>query len=373
MYSVEKTRSLNFFKHFDFVLLISVLLLSIIGLLAISSATKSSPDGSGMVIKQAVCIALGIIIAFTLSVIDYKDFKILGLILYSISLVLLVYVLFKGVGGKNYGSNSWILLPFGQQFQPAELAKITFIIVLSIYFEKLKEKRVLKNILIIALLSILPIGLVVLQQDFGTAMVFVFIMFVLLFAYGLRYRYLIAAMVMSIPISLFAWFYVLNGARKARILIFLNPQLDPQITGYQMIQAKRAIGSGQMYGKGLFNGVTTVPEQKNDMIFTVIGEQLGFIGAVIIITLIFFMLFRCIYIAKNSRDLFGSYLIIGLTGMMGFHFLENIGANLGLLPLTGIPLPFISYGGTAMITNYLAIGIMLSVSMRRKRTIFNSD
>jgi rod shape determining protein RodA len=140
-----------------------------------------------------------------------------------------------------------------------------------------------------------------------------------------------------------------------------------------MIQAKRAIGSGQMYGKGLFNGVTTVPEQKNDMIFTVIGEQLGFIGAVIIITLIFFMLFRCIYIAKNSRDLFGSYLIIGLTGMMGFHFLENIGANLGLLPLTGIPLPFISYGGTAMITNYLAIGIMLSVSMRRKRTIFNSD
>ena len=173
------------------------------------------------------------------------------------------------------------------------------------------------------------------------------------------------------------WFSpILNEKRKNRIRVFLDPTLDKQGAGYQSSLSIRTIGSGQTYGKGILNGIQTqrgtVPVKESDFIFTVVGEELGFVGAVSILILIFFLVIRCIYIAKNSRDLFGSLLVIGLTAMMGFHFIENIGMCIGLTPITGIPLPFFSSGGTSMITNFFSIGIILSVSMRRKRAIFNN-
>lgn len=379
MYFVEKTKGLNFFKHFDFVFLFEILLLSIMGLLILSSATRNLDGGTKKVIVQAGALIIGIIIAFVISAVDYKDFKILGWLFYFISLVLLVFVIFKGIGLEETGSNSWIAVPIIGRLQPSELAKITFIIVIAVYLEKIKEgqSNKVKDVLILLALATVPIGLVLLQPDYGTAIVFVFIIIAMLFTFGIKYRYLLAAFIVAIPISAFTWFFLLNNERKSRILTFLSPGSDPQGAGYQIILATRTIGSGQIFGKGWLHGVLTsrgtVPASSTDMIFTVICEEFGFIGAILLVILISAILFRCLYIAKNSRDLFGSYVVVGLCAMMGFHFFFNIGVCVGIFPVSGIPLPFISAGGSAMITNYLAIGIILSVSMRRKRAIFNNS
>jgi len=168
---------------------------------------------------------------------------------------------------------------------------------------------------------------------------------------------------------------VLKPHQKKRILTFIFPGSDSDAS-YQVDKARIAIGSGKLFGKGLYEGIQTqaesggVPIKESDFIFTVVGEELGFIGALVMIILIYFILMRCLYIAKNSRDKFGSFLVAGVTAMFAFHFIENIGMCVGVLPVTGIPLPFVSYAGTAMITNYVALGIVLSVSMRRKRTLF---
>ncbi|MFZ5985961.1 MAG: FtsW/RodA/SpoVE family cell cycle protein, partial [Bacillota bacterium] len=172
------------------------------------------------------------------------------------------------------------------------------------------------------------------------------------------------------------WFFVLNEKRKDRIRVFFNPELDPLGSGWNVIRSKMAIGSGQIFGKGLFKGIQTqnssVPVKESDFIFSVVGEELGFVGAVIILVLVFFILMRCVYIAKNARDSYGSFLVTGVTSFLAIHFIENIGMSIGLLPVTGIPLPFVSAGGSSMLTNYIAMGIVLSVSMRRQRVIFNT-
>jgi rod shape determining protein RodA len=378
MYYVEKTKGQNFFRQFDFVLFASVLLLTGIGLLVLSSATESLNGGSRIMMMQIIGIVIGVILALIISSFDYKDFKSLGFILYAISIVLLLIVLFKGTG-MELGSKSWLKIGGIVSFQPAELAKLTFVIVSSVFLERIKEgqKSLRSNVIKLGAYAAIPIALIVLQPDFGMTIVFIFMFFVMIFVCGLPGKYLASAfgaLLVSAPIL---WFTVLNSERKNRILVFLDPNLDPKGSGYNVIQAKTAIGSGQLYGKGIYQGIQnqsgSVPVKESDFIFTVIGEELGFIGSVIIIALIFFIIIRCIYIAKNSRDSFGSFVVIGLAGMFTFQAFENIGMCIGLLPVTGLPLPFVSGGGTAMISNYIAIGIILSISMRRKKTIFNTS
>ncbi len=380
MYFVEKTREFNYFKQFDYLLFTAVLLLSSIGLLVVSSATLVMPNdanGGRMVLVQAVGLLLGIVISLIIGAIDYKDFKILGIFIYLFSISLLVLVLV--IGERQQGSKSWFAIPGIGGFQPSEFGKIAFIVLISIFLERIKDGNPgRKNKIKVIFYSLIPIGLVMAQPDAGTAMVFIFIFCVMIFVCEMPYKYIFitgGAFLSSLP---FLWFFVLKSYQKDRILAFLYPELDPQGKGYNVLRAKMAIGSGQIHGKGLYHGIQTqskygVPVKESDFIFSVIGEELGFIGAVLIVVLMLFILMRCIYIAKNSRDLYGAFLVVGLTGMMGFHFLENIGMCIGILPVTGIPLPFISAGGSAMVTNYIAVGIILSVSMRRKRTIFNSS
>ncbi|MCX8130122.1 MAG: rod shape-determining protein RodA [Clostridia bacterium] len=379
MYFVEKTRGLNYFRYYDYVLFISVLLLSGIGMVALYSATLSMDDFN-MVVKQGVALGIGIVLSLAISFFDYKDFKTVGIIFYLISIVLLIYVIFKGTGATQWGSNSWMKVPVFGSFQPSEIAKITFVIVISTFLERLKEgqEQQGRNLLKFIIYSAIPIGLVILQKDYGTSMVFIFMFFIILYIYGLRYKYIFMGLIASIPCAVLAWIFLLNQKRKDRILTFIFPDLaDPLSNGFHIKYAIRAIGSGKLSGKGIFQGIQTqrgiVPVKESDFIFTVIGEELGFIGCIVVVALIYIILMRCIYIAKNSRDLYGSFLVSGLTAMMGFHFIENIGMNIGILPITGVPLPFISQGGSAMVTNYIAIGIILSVSIRRKRTIFNSS
>jgi len=376
MYFVEKTKGLSFLKQFDYLLFITVLIMTIGGIFVLGSATNTMSNGSIIMFKQIVSIGLGVITALVISTIDYKDFKILGIVFYIISIGLLVYVMFKGTGDTAWGSKSWMTVPLIGSVQPSELAKIAMIIILSVYFEKIKESQGNKNEMKIIIFSLIPLAFVLKQPDYGTGMVFIFIIAIMVFISGMKYKYILGIIIAAIPLSAFTWFFLLNEKRKDRLRVFLNPGIDAQGSGYQVTQSIRTTGSGQLLGKGLFHGIQTqhgnVPVRESDFIFTVIGEELGFVGAVVFLLLIFMLLLRCLYIAKNSRDPFGSFLVVGLTSMMAIHYIENIGMCIGIMPVTGIPLPFVSKGGSAMLTNYLAIGIILSVSMRRKKAIFNT-
>ncbi|MDP4179786.1 MAG: FtsW/RodA/SpoVE family cell cycle protein [Bacillota bacterium] len=376
MYFVEKTKGENIIKNFDYLLFLAVLALSIIGFLVVRSATLTRADGGARImISQIAGMVIGVTLALIMSYIDYKDFKLFGSGLYIISIVLLVIVLKFGTG-QDLGSSSWLNLGF-VQMQPSEVAKVAFIMVISIFLERILEDRQKGNFIKLAGYSSLIIALVLAEKDFGTSIVFFFMFFMMLFICKLPYKYIFGMIGAMIPVSFIMWFFVLNDKRKSRIISFLYPEADPLNSGFNVLRSKYAIGSGQFWGKGLFQGIQTqnsmVPVKESDFIFSVIGEELGFIGAIIVILLIFFIIIRCIYIAKNSRDKYGAIMVVGVASMLSVHTFINIGMSIGISPCTGIPLPFVSQGATNMVTNFMAMGIVLSVSARRKKVIFNSS
>lgn len=384
MYFVEKTKSINYVKQFDYLLFTAVLILSFIGIVALKSAI-GQPGMSAVLLKQILCLALGIVSALTISAIDYKDFRTIGIFFYIVSILLLIYVLINGK--EVHGSKSWLEIRFIGTFQPSELAKVTFAIVLPVFFERLKEGQdVAKNTVKLVIYAAVPILLVIMQRDIGTSLVFVFAFIVMLFIYGIPYKYFLIAAGVFAAAAPILWLFVIPVKFqhiKGRIMSFIYPESDLLGAGLQVYRSKMTIGSGQIFGKGLFRGLETqnsgfsssvyVPEKETDFIFSVIGEKMGFVGSMFVIFIIFFIIFRCIYIAINSRDSYGSFMVICITAVLGFHFIENIGMCIGVLPVTGIPLPFVSQGGSSLVANYLNVGILLSVSMRRKKAIFNSS
>lgn len=385
MYFVEKTKDINYLKQFDYPLFVAVLLLSLIGIAVLRSAIGVQGMTSTL-LKQIMCLALGVIAAVIISVIDYKDFKTLGIALYVVSIGLLVLVLI--MGDERHGSQSWLKVPVIGSFQPSELAKVAFAVVIPIFLERLKEGQdVGKNVIKLLIYSFLPIGLVLMQPDVGTSMVFIFAFVVMLFIYGIPYKFFLISLGTLLAAAPVLWFFILPEYFphiRHRIMTFIFPETDLLGAGMQVYRSKMTIGSGKLFGKGLFNGLQTqnsasrpsvfnVPEKQTDFIFSVIGEELGFIGSMIVILIIFFILFRCIYISMNSRDYYGSFMVICIASMLGFHFIENIGMCIGVLPVTGIPLPFVSQGGSSLLANYFNVGLLLSVSMRRKKTIFNTS
>ena len=379
LYFLDKSKGINYFKKFDYTVLVCVLALSAFGLVVVESATRTMSGNSRIMLMQAVSVIIGAVVAIVLSIIDYRVFRPTGIFLYAVSVLLLGIVLFKGTG-REVGSRSWLILPGGISFQPAEFAKITFVIMVAKYLEMMGEGRGRYNLLKLVAVSVIPIVLVLQQPDYGTAVVFFVILGAMLYIWGIKYRYIIMAAGAALAAFPVMWLFFFNDARKARILEFLSPGHDPSGASYQVMKAKMAIGSGRWFGWGLGNGLQTqnpvesIPIKESDCIFAVIGEELGFLGASLVIVLFVIILLRCLYVAGKPGDYFGEYLVIGITGMFAFHFFENVGMNLGIMPLTGIPLPFISQGGSAMVTNYFAIGIVLSVSLRKKKTtMFNSE
>lgn len=377
MYSLNKKKEFDFFKQLDFFILIPTILLTLIGLIVVRSAVLTRPDGGiSIMITQIAGLIIGVFSCFILTKIDYKDLKTLAYVLYAFSLILVVFVIFHGYG-EELGSRRWLSIA-GVSFQPTEITKITFIIIVSVYLEKLieKPKDILKNIFYLALFSILPIALIIIQKDFGTSLIFIAILLTMLFIYGLKYRYFFILFGTFIMTSPLAWFFLLNETRRNRIRVFLDPSLDPLGAGMNVIRSKLSIGSGQLFGQGLFNGPQTqssqVPVKESDFIFSVIGEELGFLGGLIILSLILFILVRLLIVASNARDAFGSFLIVGICAMIGTQSIENIGMSIGLFPVTGLTLPFVSAGGSSLIANMMAIGIAMSVSARRKKSLFLS-
>ncbi len=293
--------------------------------------------------------------------------------LYVITVLALIAVLFTT---PINGATSWF--KFGPiSIQPSELGKITLILGLGKVIEHFKKKNTLNNpLVVLTILAFIavPILLVIKQPDYGTAMVLLAITATMLFAGGINYKYIIGAILITAIAIPLAYNYVLPIHAKNRIDVFLNPQLDPQGAGYNIIQAKLAVGSGQLWGMGLMEGNQTqlgyLPMKVTDFIYAVIGEEMGFIVSALVIVIFVLLIIRGFYIAKMTSDLFGMLVATGISTMYLAHFLENVGMNIGLMPITGIPLPFISYGGSAMLTNFIGLGLLLSVNGHRTRKMF---
>ena len=351
------------FANIDKVLLLFVILSALYGIIAIYSATRSFGTYSNVII-QSGALGLGVIIMIVLSLFDYEQFEVLLKPVAAVCIFLLILVKVIGTAG-NWGAQSWIRLgPIG--IQPSEIAKIGFILTFSYHLSKVTDTiNKPKTLLLLLLHLAIPAFLIMLQPDLGSTMVFMFIFIVMLFTAGLSVKYIISAIaagVVSLPLI---YMFLLSDYQKHRILVFLNPELDKLGSGYNVIQSKIAVGSGGFFGKGYLNGTQNqlgfLPTKHTDFIFSVISEELGFIGAALVVIFLSVIIWRCIKTAMNSKTLFGRYIAIGVSAMFIFHSVENIGMCIGLTPVTGIPLPFFSYGGTSLLTNLVAVGLVLSV------------
>lgn len=351
-------------NKYDEILFWLTVALSIIGIVAIYSATRSF-DSNTNVIVQTGAFFIGVICMLIISKIDYQYFGYMSIPIYLVCIFLLVTVLIVGSAG-NWGARSWIRFgPIG--IQPAEICKIGFVITFSKHLAAVRD-RINKPMVLLGLVAHISVilALILMQPDAGSAMVFCFMFAVMVFAAGLSYKYIIPAIIgigAFVPVS---YYFLMSEYQQRRIQVFFNPELDKLGSGYNVIQSKIAVGSGQLVGKGFLKGTQNqmglLPTKHTDFIFSVISEEFGFIGAVLVLLMLFLIIARCIKASQEAKDLFGRYICIGLAAMFIFHTFENAGMCIGLMPVTGIPLPFVSYGGTSLLTNMIAIGIILSVT-----------
>ena len=360
-------------KNIEWGILICTNILIIIGLIALFSATQNSNYEE--LKKQIMWLAISIPIVIIVVIIDYDLLSRFSPVVYGLSIVLLIGVLFTA---PINGATSWYSIgPFS--FQPAEFTKIAVVLFTASVIVKVQKnnKNEINNILKLALVVlsiIVPTLLIILQPDYGTAIAFIVSLIFMLFVANINKKYIIASSLLIVILIPIAYFFILPEHAKTRIDVYLNPDLDPRGAGYNIIQSKLAIGAGQMFGMGLLKGNQTqlgyLYPKTTDFIFAVIGEEMGFIIAGLVIILYIILITKSIQVAKTAKDSLGSYIAAGITGIFFFHMLENIGMTMGLLPITGIPLPFVSYGGSSMLTNLILIAILLNISGRRKKSMF---
>lgn len=374
MLHVEKSQGLNKIKHYDWFIVALVGILSAYGLIVIASVAKQL-NRYDLLMKQSIGIAAGTVAMIILSLIDYKDFKLLGFPAYCFSTMLLVLVLLIGKGKEETGTKGWLDLG-PVSYQPSELGKITFILVVAFYLERIVTKKGKYNYIKLIFFAALPVLLVLLQPDIGTSLVYIFIFICMIFFAGIPYKYIFAAGgagVVSILLIYFTGLYNrFPDYLKKRFYSFFNKEADPLGANFQVSRSIQYTGAGQLWGRGWGKGMAAenVPFSWTDFIFSVVAEEFGFIGAAALIILFLMLFARCIYVAWCARDRYGSFVVMGIVAMFFAHFMENIGMNIGLLPVTGIPLPFISYGVSSVTTNFIASGIVLSISLRKQRLMF---
>ncbi|MDO4744428.1 MAG: rod shape-determining protein RodA [Clostridia bacterium] len=362
----------DFKKNFDFLLFGLVMAASIFGVVMISSA---APSPFKYTLVQAIALILGVCAIGVLMVLDYEYLANIAVYLYGISVVLLILVLIPGIGTYENGARSWFRFGSLIGVQPAELVKLAFIITFAKHLSEVDDLIDRPRNVVFLLLHLgFLIGLILLQPDFGTAVVFCFIAIAMLFAAKISWKYIaggLGALGVALPI---AWFFVLKPYQKERIINLFNPENDPSGTGYQVTQSKIAIGSGKLFGNGLYEGGSQynnfLPERHTDFIFSVVCEELGFLGGMVVILLLIAIVICCLVTGMNSRNNLGMYICVGVSAMFAFHIIENIGMCIGIMPVTGIPLPFFSYGGSSMLTNLIAVGMVLNVKYRSKAINF---
>lgn len=363
------------FRRFDTILLVAMSLLILLGLLVLySSGLRPGPTATQLdTSRQAIYVVVGMLVFWVLARTDYNVLKNYSTALYVLMVVSLLIV--EIFGATRLGATRWINLGFFQ-FQPSEFAKLILIIVLAKFFANCYEQSDKLKYLIISLIYLLPpLVLVMAQPDLGTGMVLTVIWLVMALSSRIKKRYFVVMLLLALLIIPLA-IPRLAPYQQQRIKTFLNPTADPASTGYNVNQAIIAVGSGGIFGQGLSSGSQSqgnfLPSQHTDFVFAVLSEKMGFLGAIVCIFLYCVIIFRALWIAQISANRFGSFLAIGIAAMFGFHVVVNIGMNIGLLPVTGIPLPFISAGGTSMIISIISIAMLESIYARRRTVNINT-
>ncbi|MDZ4183590.1 MAG: rod shape-determining protein RodA [Desulfuromonadales bacterium] len=353
--------------HFDWMLLGLIVAVAGLGILNLCSVTADWSAATPVYLKQLTWFALGLGIAFSLCIFDYRHLEYSAFFAYGFTLFLLLAVML--VGRTAMGATRWLSLgPFN--LQPSEIAKVVIIIALARYFAlhgRLGGLN-LKELLIPLCLVLLPVVFILKQPDLGTAMMLLLIGATMILFAGVNLRTFITLTGVAVAAAWTGWSF-LHDYQRQRVFTFLNPEADPRGSGYHIIQSKIAIGSGSLTGKGFMEGTQSqlafLPERHTDFAFSVFAEEWGFIGTAVLITLYLLIIIWGIYIARRASDRFGMYLAVGVTAMLFWHIIINLGMVTGLLPVVGIPLPLFSYGGTSMVTTMIGAGLLLNVSMRR--------
>ena len=363
----------NKLKNIEWWILICVLLLCVVSCIALYSTTGHVNYED--LKKQIVWIGIGLVLTLIFTIIDYKVLVEISPIFYGISIILLIAVMFTR---PVNGARSWFNI-MGFTLQPAEFAKPFIILFLTYVITKIQSKgkeeinRIWKLAIVVGALAI-PLALIIIEPDFGTTAAYIVAFAMMIFVSGIDKKYIIVVVLLvAIGIPLI-YNFALPQHAKTRIEVFLNPESDPKGAGYNVLQSKLAIGSGELTGMGVLNGNQTqlgyLSPKTTDFIFSVIGEEMGFLVAGGIIIAYVFLITKALFVAKTARDDAGSYIAAGISGILFFHMAENIGMTMGLLPITGVPLLFVSYGGSSMLTGFIFIGLLLNVSANRKKTIF---
>ena len=378
--SYRRSSSRFSLRDWDLALGFSVVGLLGIGTLLVYAATRDWFASNGLdpqyyLKRHVINILIGVLLAWAVTLIDYRLIRAYTPILWGVGVIGLLLVLIPGVGVTVNGARAWIGLPGGFQIQPAELAKITIIVGMALILSELhgnqkypKSEDVLKSLAVAAI----PVLLIVLQPDLGTILIVSASVVTIIAVSGAQIRWVFGLILLAIVSGYVAvQTGMVSDYQVKRLESFIDPNADPMMSGYHLRQARITIGSGGLTGTGLFDGPQTngrfVPEQHTDFIFTVAGEQLGFLGSGLIILLYLIILLRAFAIAKRTNDMFGRLVCIGVIAWFAFQTFENIGMTMGLMPMTGVPLPFISYGGSSMFACLIGIGLLQNVHLRSTR------
>ncbi|OGE80119.1 MAG: rod shape-determining protein RodA [Candidatus Doudnabacteria bacterium RIFCSPHIGHO2_01_FULL_43_23] len=367
------TNFLILLRRVDKYLLGASMFLVMVGFLMIYSTTFSESENIGLVTRQLVFFSIGLVLFFTFSSLDYKYLRRISVYIYVVGIALLVAVLFFGFDIR--GTTRWFDLGV-VQLQPVEYMKLALIIMLATFFQRrLPAMTQFKNIIFSFLLTLLPIALVMMQTDLGSAMVLAAIWLGMLLACGIKKQHLLWLVLALVIFSLLVWFVFLADYQKDRVFSFLDPNMDPQGKGYNAIQSITAVGSGGLAGQGFARGIVSqlrfLPERQTDFIFASLAEELGFVGASLLIIIFGFWFFRMAHVIRDSRENFGFFLALGIFIYFFVQSGINIAMNIGLLPITGLPLPLVSYGGSSLIVSLVALGVMENVLIRSQGVSFD--
>ena len=358
-------------RKYDWVLLVTVVALSLIGTLLVYSATQPSADPRSYLIKQLINVALGLILMVAVSLLDYRQIRMFAPIVYAVSVLGLAAVL-SPLGTSVSGAKAWINLPAGFQVEPSEFAKIGLVLVIAVVFGELRDSGRIpgpRHAAGVLALAVIPVVLVEREPALGVVILLLLMTFGMIALSGLKLRW-VAGMAAAGALAVLAVFklHLLHTYQLDRLTAFLHPSVDPTGIGYETIHSKIMIGSGGMFGTGLLHGplvtASFVPNQQTDFIFSVAGEEVGFAGCAVLIALLAVLIYRALRIASRADDQFGLLVASGIALWFGLQSFINIGMTIGIMPVTGLPLPFVSYGGSAMFADMIAIGVLQSVHRR---------
>jgi len=362
-------------KNFDFVLLLLLLVICAVSTLMLFSATRfmeDLPSPLHFVQRQLFFLSAGLVIMFLVCFIDYINFNTWARYIYAGNVFLLVLV--PLIGTETRGAMRWISIGYFE-LQPSEISKIALVIILAkILADKEGIFTGFQDLLPAFAATAIPAGLIFLQPDLDTALIFIAVLMGMFYSAGVSGRHLAAIIGSGLAAAPVIWFFLLEEYQKMRLMVFVNPGMDPLQSGYQLLQSLIGIGSGGLLGKGIFQGTQArlefLPDHYTDFIFAVLAEELGFVGAAGLMVLYILIIYRILVIGTHSKDQFGALICFGVAILFTVQILINVGMTIGIMPVTGLPLPFLSYGNNALLINLFSVGLVLNVGMRRHKIQF---